>query len=450
MVAGTIEKSTGSRDLARLGGLRKAMPLTFAGAVIAAISMAGVPPSLGFLSKELLYSAGFLPATAPFVLVATFAAAVAVASVAVLITAVPFGGRLRDLPTAPQEVHWGLWIGPVTLGAAAIYSGLWPESAFTYLLVPAVTAVTGHRPHFEQAPWASTPEALTLSAVTLTAAFVIYWQRSAIIGLLRRSVALLPLTGDRAYDRAMEGLAAVAEWQTRRLQSGIQRRYLRIVFATLGLSLAATLWIKDAIAWPTAWPRATFLEWSLAALIAASAIATIRTKSRLAAICALGVVGTGTALIFLVFGAPDLAMTQLIVETLTTVLVAIVLLKLPSFRKEIWPSKTTQVRDALIAATVGISTTLVLLGVTAAPPQPELREYFERTAVPGAHGRNIVNVILVDFRALDTMGEISVLAIAGAAVFALLLPSTRRRLAAGLIIGSQSARPKPAGRRGSR
>ena len=134
-----------------------------------------------------------------------------------------------------------------------------------------------------------------------------------------------------------------------------------------------------------------------------------------------------TALIFLTFGAPDVAMTQMIVETLVTVIVAIVLLKLPDFRNEIWPSRPARLRNAIVAVTVGISVTLVLLAVTASPPQPDLREYFERTAVPGGQGRNIVNVILVDFRALDTMGEISVLAIAGAAVFALLLPGPRQR-----------------------
>ena len=224
----------------------------------------------------------------------------------------------------------------------------------------------------------------------------------------------------------MNGIAAVAAWQTRRLQSGVQRHYLLIVFATLGLSLAVTLWIKNVVPRP-ALGEATFLDWSLAALVAAASVVIIRSRSRLLGICALGVVGVATALIFLTFGAPDVAMTQLIVETLVTVIAAIVLLKLPDFRNEIWPSKLARLRNGIVAVTVGVSVTLVLLAVTASPPQPDLRDYFERTAVPGGQGRNIVNVILVDFRALDTLGEITVLAIAGAAVFALLLPGGGRR-----------------------
>ena len=225
----------------------------------------------------------------------------------------------------------------------------------------------------------------------------------------------------------MNGIAAVAAWQTRRLQSGVQRNYLLIVFATLGLSLVVTLWVKNVVPWPVRLAEATFLDWSLAALVAVASVVIIRSRSRMLGICALGVVGLSTALIFLAFGAPDVAMTQLVVETLVTVIVAIVLLKLPDFRNEIWPSAPARLRNGIVAVTVGISVTLVLLAVTASPPQPELREYFERTAVPGGQGRNIVNVILVDFRALDTMGEITVLAIAGAAVFALLLPGPRQR-----------------------
>jgi multicomponent Na+:H+ antiporter subunit A len=120
-------------------------------------------------------------------------------------------------------------------------------------------------------------------------------------------------------------------------------------------------------------------------------------------------------------------MTQLIVETLVTVIVAIVLLKLPDFRNEVRPSGPKRLRNGIVAVTVGIGFTLLMLAVTASPPQPDLKEYFERTALPGGQGRNIVNVILVDFRALDTMGEITVLAIASAAVFALLLPGPRQR-----------------------
>ncbi len=427
MVAGTIEKATGTRDLTQLGGLRKAMPVTFAAAVAASVSMAGVPFSVGFIGKELLYTVGFAADTAAWLPWATFLAAAPIATIAMVLAIKPFCGPRPDYRKPGREGHWALWCGPVVLGAVGVYWGLAPAFPFTRLLVPAETAVMGYALETGHAPWHSTGGAFVLTLATLAAAVLGFWQRAAVAAALAALRRRVPLSGDRAYDAAMDGIAAVAVWQTRRLQSGVQRHYLLIVFATLGLSLAATFWIKDVVPGPLRLAEAGFLDWSLAALVAAASIVIIRSRSRLLGICALGVVGTSTALIFLVYGAPDVAMTQLTVETLVTVIVAIVLLKLPDFRNEVLPSGPKRLRNGIVAVTVGVVVTLLMLAVTASPPQPDLQAYFERTAVPGGQGRNIVNVILVDFRALDTMGEITVLAIAGAAVFALLLPGPRRR-----------------------
>ena len=427
MVAGTIEKATGTRDLTRLGGLRRAMPVTFAAAVAASVSMAGVPPSVGFIGKELLYTVGLAPGAVAWLPWAVFFAAAPVATVAMVLAIRPFFGPRPDYAKPGREGHWALWCGPVVLGAVGLYWGLSPAFPFTSLLVPAATMVTGQALPVDPAPWHSTGGALVLTLVTLAAAALAFWKLAAVARALAADRKLAPFTGDRAYDAAMNGIAAVAAWQTRRLQSGVQRHYLLIVFATLGLSLAATLWIKGVVPGPVRLGETTFLDWSLAALVVAASLVIIRSRSRLLGILALGVVGVATALIFLAFGAPDVAMTQMIVETLVTVIVAVVLLKLPDFRNEVQTPGPKRLRNGVVAVTVGVSVTLVLLAVTGSPPQPELREYFESTAVPGGQGRNIVNVILVDFRALDTLGEISVLAIAGAAVFALLMPVPRRR-----------------------
>ena len=147
----------------------------------------------------------------------------------------------------------------------------------------------------------------------------------------------------------MDGIARFSKALTRRMQSGIQRRYILTVFATLALSVGVTLVIKDAIQLPTAVPSATFVEWALVAVIAASVLTIIMTSTRLLAICALGVVGTAVSLLFLLRGAPDVAMTQLIVETLVVVIVAIVLLKLPDFRNEIRQPLLERWRDAGVA-----------------------------------------------------------------------------------------------------
>ena len=281
MVAGTIEKATGARDLTRLGGLRKTMPVTFAAAVAASVSMAGVPPSVGFIGKELLYTVGFAPDAAAWLPWAVFFAAAPIATVAMVLAIGPFFGPRPDYRQPVQEGHWALWCGPVVLGAVGIYWGLSPEFPFMSLLVPAETMVTGQPLPVDHAPWHSTGEAFALTLVTLAAAVLGFWKRAAVTQALAGCRRLVPFSGDRAYDAAMNGIAAVAAWQTRRLQSGVQRHYLLIVFATLGLSLAVTLWIKNVVPWPVRLPEATFLDWSLAALVAAASVVIIRSRSRL-------------------------------------------------------------------------------------------------------------------------------------------------------------------------
>lgn len=160
------------------------------------------------------------------------------------------------------------------------------------------------------------------------------------------------------------------------------------------------------------------VEWkhtSIALLTIAGAILALVTNSRIAGIAALGVVGIGIALIFIVYSAPDVAITQLLVETLVVVLVAVVMLRLPSL-----PKTEFRLNHALLSVAVGASVSLILIAVVSSPLDLRLTDYFEATSWPEAYGRNIVNVILVDFRALDTFGEIAVVVIAALSAYALL------------------------------
>ena len=179
MVAGTIEKATGTRDLTELGGLAKAMPVTFAAAVAASVSMAGVPPSVGFIGKELLYTVGVAPGAAAWLPWAVLFAAAPIATVAMVLAIRPFFGLRPDYRKPVQEGHWALWCGPVVLGAVGIYWGLSPEFPFMSLLVPAATRVTGQPLPVDDAPWHSTGEALVLTLVTLAAAVLGFWKRAA-------------------------------------------------------------------------------------------------------------------------------------------------------------------------------------------------------------------------------------------------------------------------------
>ncbi len=428
MVAGNIDHEAGTRELPQLGGLRRLMPLSFFAAALAAFSMAGVPPFVGFVGKELLYKGALAWPAEPYVAVAAIVAAkIMMVTAALLVAVVPFFGSAEKLPKRAHEAPWTMWIGPVVLGVVALLGGMLPDLTAEMLLLPAAAAVMGYQPDYEVKLWHGVNIPLLLSVFTVVTGALIFWKRAVLLDALRSAVQRLPLTGDRAYDAVMTWIADLAAWQTRWLQGGVQRRYILVVFVTLGLSVAVTLVARDAVVLPAAFPEASFVEWSVAALIVAATFVTLIADSRLLAICALGVVGAGVALIFLLFGAPDVAMTQLLVETLVVVIVAIVLLKLPDFRGERRPTARGRWRDGLVAGLVGVSTTLVLLAVTAEPPQQAITDYFEETSMPGGFGRNIVNVILVDFRALDTLGEIAVVAVAGVAAYALIMLRPRRR-----------------------
>jgi multicomponent Na+:H+ antiporter subunit A len=288
------------------------------------------------------------------------------------------------------------------------------------LLLPAAGAVMQYRPDYRLALWHGINLPLVLSLATFAIGGALYAYRAKLVSLLDRLNAALPTTGDRAYDAAMAGLVRLAGWQTRLLQNGVQRDYMRVVFATLAIAVGGTLVLKHGLMAPEVWTSPTYYEWGAVLLIVLGTGATVLAESRLLAICALGTVGIGVALIFLMFSAPDVALTQLLVETLVVVIAALVLLKLPYLKftgRRITFGRTL---DAIIALAVGGTVTATLLAVTAVPIDLSLTEFFEVQAVPGGFGRNIVNVILVDFRAFDTLGEVAVVAVAGLAAYALI------------------------------
>jgi multicomponent Na+:H+ antiporter subunit A len=208
------------------------------------------------------------------------------------------------------------------------------------------------------------------------------------------------------------------------LQSGLLRRYLLTILAA-GVALVGFAFVGrgplPALNFPLdVRPH----EAAVVAIIIVAAFVAITTSSRLSAIAALGIVGYGVALIYVLFGAPDLAMTQVLIETLTVILFVLVLYHLPRFA--MLSSRGTRLRDALIAGTAGILMSALTLAAFSVQNNVPLSDFFRETSYTEAHGRNIVNVILVDFRAIDTLGEITVLAIAALGIYALLRLRPRR------------------------
>ena len=418
LMAGNVDHGTGTRDLAILGGLGRAMPVTAIAGGIAALSMAGFPPFIGFIGKELKYAGAIAVQEAPyFVSVAVLTANALMFAAAGIVAWKPFWRPAAGpLPETPHEAPWQMLAGPVILAAAGVAFGLAPALIAVTLIEPGVGAILGSPEEAKELKlWAGVNLPLLMSVATFALGFALLaWHerlRRTIAGIEARSFSL-----DRSWDGWINGLKALAGWQTRVLQTGVLRHYLYMTFATILVAVGAALLLRGGFSAPLAMPELQVKHWAVVALIVAGAGLTTVTNSRIAAIGGLGAVGIGVALIFIIFGAPDVAITQLLVETLVVVLFAVAALSLPRL------SQTGRFRplDALFATAIGVVVTLVMLMDTAGPIDRKITEYFEDASWPEAYGRNIVNVILVDFRALDTFGEIAVVAIAALGAWALL------------------------------
>jgi multicomponent Na+:H+ antiporter subunit A len=421
LVVGILDHETGTRDADRLGGLARAMPITALAAALAAFSMAGFPPFLGFIGKELKYEGALAIASEPWLAAAASVTANALmVAIAGIVALRPFYGPRLPTPRPAHDPPIRMWLGPLTLAAIGLAFGLVPPVAGKLLVEPAAAAVLGAPVVIKLKLWHGINLPLMLSLVTFAAGLLLYrWHRPLRAGL-GRAFQRLPITADRSYDRVVDATLAAARAQTRLLQSGSLRRYLLIVFAATALAVGGTLVAQDEFGWPAARPAISYAEWGIVLLIAVGAVLPVATRARLTAICGLGVVGAGIALIFLLYGAPDVAMTQLLVEILFVVLIAIILLKFPDVVGPGHPGRGAPIRDGIVAGLTGATVTLLMLAVLDVSISRHVADFFEASSVPLGHGRNIVNVILVDFRALDTLGEIVVVAVAAIGAYAVI------------------------------
>jgi multicomponent Na+:H+ antiporter subunit A len=419
LVAGAVDHETGVRTLPELGGLRGAMPVTFLAAGLAAFSLAGLPPLAGFLAKESFYEAVLAaPAWELVLTAAAVASSMLLVAVAGLAGLRPFLGSRREMAKEPHEAPPSLWLGPLVLGTLGLAAGMLPGWTGAQILSPAAGAAAGKQIELSLELWHGITPVLGLSLLTLGAGLGIYAGRDR----LQRAIAPLDrlerIGPEQGYDLVLRGMLGLARGQTRILQSGYLRYYLLMVIAAVVGLTGWTMATRAELSAPAPLSDVHFYELALGALILMAAALAVRARSRLAAVAALGVVGYGVALVYILFGAPDLAMTQILVETLMVLLFVLVFYHLPRFA--VLSPKRARLRDALVALAGGALMTMLVLMAMAEVRTSHLSEFFAAASRPQAHGRNIVNVILVDFRALDTLGEITVLSVAAVGVYALL------------------------------
>ncbi len=422
MVAGAVDHETGTRFIDKLGGLRRLMPITAAIAVLAGLSMSGIPPFLGFVGKELIYEATTKTEfSAALLTLVGFLTNGLTITAALMVMIKPFFGPVVDTPKHAHEAPLSMWLGPAILASLGLLLGLAAGPLGELIVSPVASAITAEEIHAHVALWHGFSLLLVLSAVTIAFGVLVYWQRGALQKLAAPGNIVSTWGPERIYGWTVDGTLAFGRWQTRLLQSGYLRNYLLIIIASTVGAAFYTLARYDVFATNILFRPidVTWYEGLFMVMIVAGAIMVVLSKSRLAAVAALGVVGYGVAIIFVFFGAPDLAMTQFSIETLSVILLVLVLYRLPRF-VSFTRSKMAHVVDITAAVTGGLVMTLLVLFVTALPANSRLAPYFAETSYLLAHGHNVVNVILVDFRGFDTMGEITVLGLAAIGVFGLL------------------------------
>lgn len=419
MAAGTLDHATGTKDVRELGGLARLMPQTALFLWVAALSLAGIPPLFGFIAKELMFEAA-LGARALSVLLVVLALVTAVAIVAAsaLVAIKPFFGKLKPTPKTPHEAPLAMRLGFSALAVLSLVLGLLPGLAEP-LLAAAVTAISGAPAgNLDLALWHGINLPLLFSAAALVAGGLLYRRWSRIYQPLGKVLYPLAYGPERGYEHMMDGLVRLARWQTHVLQNGYMTNYIMtILLTTIGLLIYA-FWAHDAFIYSLSFEGVYLYEVVISLLMMVAVIYVCSTHLRLGAVAAVSVLGFSMALIYVFFSAPDLAITQILVETLTVILLVLVLFRLPGFQD--LSSTRTRWRDATVAGVFGVLVTMMVLTVNQSSLGEGISSYLIANSYDIAHGRNIVNVILVDYRALDTLGEIFVLALAAIGVNAMI------------------------------
>ncbi len=419
MVAGILDHETGTKDVTQMGGLRSLMPVTAMIAMVAALSLAGVPPLLGFIGKELMLESVLGADSFRGLLVLfAFVASILTIAVAFIIALRPFYGKRLATPLEPHEAPFSMLVGPALLAVGSLLLGLMPAMlGANTLLTSAATAISGETLDVALSLWYGVNVALIMSIISLGFGFLLFKRWDSVRAKLAMLAPIMRHGPEAGYEGLINGIVQFSEWQTRLLQNGYMRNYILVMLVTLIALIGNSILLRHSpiIAFDL---DVRFHEVVVAGTMAMGALFATTTRSRLGAVVSVGVMGFSIALIFILFSAPDLAITQLLVETLTVILLVLVLFRLPRFSN--LSTSLERIRDGSVAAMMGILICLLIMTSWSIQQFEPISTYMIENSAPLAYGRNIVNVILVDYRALDTLGEMFVLALAAIGVIAML------------------------------
>ncbi|UUV21039.1 hydrogen gas-evolving membrane-bound hydrogenase subunit E [Paenimyroides aestuarii] len=428
LITGIVDHQTHTRDLSILRGLRKIMPLVAVSGFIAALSSGGIPLTFGFLSKELIYgvTTDFMFTQESIVLLtgAALITNVFLTASGFLAGIRPFFGKLPERFQSVQKPHLLLWFPPVLLSVITVLFGVFPVLPNTLFLKATVRSVLGKLPEMYLSLWHGFNTVLLLSAITIVVGTVLYLA----IKPSEKGEKSLEIIRRFAPQRFIAATTQAIKWfafkYTRFFHNGYLRIYIMFIIlffmGIVGYKLFADVPLRVNTEGLSEFRIYEFLVFIIT-IIAIYFITT--TTSRLTSIAALGVIGYSICLIFVFYGAPDLAMTQFAIDTLTVVLFVLVLFKLPPFLR--FTNPKIQFRDGVIAVAFGILIALITLQALVSPSDQSVSKFYADNAYKLAKGKNVVNVILVDYRGFDTFIETIVLAIAAIGVYSILKYKTK-------------------------
>lgn len=427
LVTGIIDHETGTRDITVIAGLRKVMmPVATAG-FLAAVSSAGMPPTVGFVGKDLVYEATLHSGGWSILLtVLAITTNILVLYAGFVAGIKPFTGALPEQFSKVHRPNVLMWGPPMILALLGIVFGLFPGLIDASVVKPVIAAVGLDAEAVHLKLWHGFNLIFGLSLVTLVLGIGLYLLLKPSANR-EKAISRLDFIAPKNLILSFSQMfRQFSDWWTRIFQNGFLRNYVSTVVLFLVVLVGYSLFSNQE-GFPldlSSFDRMTYYEMIIMGIMFLAIFFVVGARSRLTAVVAMGVVGYAICLMFVIYSAPDLAMTQFSIDTLTVILFVLVLSSLPKYLSI--TDYKMKVIDGVLSISFGLLITLISLEVLGEPVNKEVSDFYAQNAYVLAKGKNVVNVILVDFRGADTLIEISVLTVAALGVFSLLKLRLRR------------------------
>lgn len=420
LITGIIDHETGTRDITQLSGLKHGLlPVAIAGAVAACIS-GGIIPTIGFVGKDLIYEA-----TLHFGEYGLLLTAIAISTNVLLfyggfiVGVKPFFGKKQEQFSQLHLPHYSMWIPPLFMVSLGLAFGLFPGLIGDTIIINAADDLhrTTSSTHIKL--WHGFNLIFWLSTLTIGLGIVLYFVLSPRHSLKKFSERLEFLSPESIMGYLVTLFEIISKYWTLLFQSGYLRHYVA-TYVTFVIILVGYLLLSDPVLRIdySSLSELTVYEIVIVGIMLVSTLFTVFTSSRLAAVAAMGIIGFAFCLLYLFYSAPDLAMTQFSVDTLTVILFVLILYRLPKYLK--FSKSYLRIEHGILSTIFGTVITFLILKVLSEPKNSEISDFYAQNSYLLAKGKNVVNVILVDFRGVDTLIEISVLIVASLGVFGLL------------------------------